>query len=110
MSDDELIAEALKTAGYDPPPYVGEDWIDRGVTWLPEGHLSIVRITRIGPTVNGWQTRVQRRQVDADGNTVESSDDRGITWADGVGLHPHEQPGTELIEARRYARHEAKEI
>ncbi|MEV0129636.1 hypothetical protein AB0H83_14415 [Dactylosporangium sp. NPDC050688] len=53
MNHDERIAEALTAAGFDPPPFVGEDWIDRGVTWLPAGHLSIVRITRLGPTVTG---------------------------------------------------------
>lgn len=76
----EQIAAALTAAGFDPPPYVGEDWIDRGVTWLPEGHLSIVQITSLGNTVTGWQARVTRRQVDAAGNTVESGDGDGIIY------------------------------
>lgn len=80
MTDADLIAKALTAAGFDPPPYVGEDWIDRGVTWLPDGHLSIVRITALGNTVTGWQARVQRRRVDAAGNVVESGDDAGIIY------------------------------
>jgi hypothetical protein len=78
--DAELIADALKTAGFDPPPYVGEDWIDRGLTSLPDGHRSIVRITALGNTVTGWQARVQRRQVDADGNEVEGGGGRGCIY------------------------------
>ncbi|WP_344613447.1 hypothetical protein [Dactylosporangium salmoneum] len=78
MTDAEKIAAALTAAGFDPPPYVGEDWIDRSVTWLPDGHQHIVRITSLGNTVSGWQARVQRRQVDADGNTVESGCGAGV--------------------------------
>ncbi|MER7280535.1 hypothetical protein ABT369_39460 [Dactylosporangium sp. NPDC000244] len=77
-TDAEKIAVALVAAGFDPPPYVGEDWIDRAVTWLPEGHQQIVRITSLGNTVSGWQARVIRRQVDADGNTVPSGCGEGI--------------------------------
>lgn len=80
VTDPDLIADALTAAGFDPPPYVGEDWIDRAVTWLPDGHRSIVRITALGNTVVGWQARVQRRQVDADGNPVKSNDGGGIIY------------------------------
>ncbi|WP_426513139.1 hypothetical protein ACPPVO_22435 [Dactylosporangium sp. McL0621] len=78
MTDDEKIAAALIAAGFNPPPYVGEDWVDRGATWLPEGHQSIVQITRLGNTVTGWQARVVRRQVDADGDAVQSSCGEGV--------------------------------
>jgi hypothetical protein len=80
VTNDERIAEALTAAGFNPPPYVGEDWIDRNATWLPDGHLSIIRITALGNTVNGWQARVQRRQLDADGNIVESGAGGGIIY------------------------------
>ncbi|GGM52554.1 hypothetical protein ACFFX1_55525 [Dactylosporangium sucinum] len=79
---DQQIADALVSAGFDPPPYVGEDWIDRGVTWLPDGHLSIVRITALGNTVYGWQARVVRRHVDADGNRVEDGSGTGVVSVD----------------------------
>ncbi len=71
---------ALIADGYDPPPYVGQDWHDPAVTWLPNGHRSIVRITSIGNTVSGWQARVIRRQVDADGQTVPSGDGAGVVY------------------------------
>lgn len=74
----QQIAAALAAAGFNPPPYIGEEWIDRGATWLPEGHLSIVTITSLGNTLSGWQASVTRRQVDADGNTVESGDGDGV--------------------------------
>lgn len=82
MTDAELIAEALKADGYDPPPAVGQDWHDPPATWLPKGHRSIVRITSIGKTVSGWQCRVVRRQVDADGKTVPSGDGAGVIYLD----------------------------
>ncbi len=77
MSTDQLAA-ALIAAGFDPPPYVGEEWIDRGATWIPDGHLSIVTIVSLGNTLSGWQARVTRREVDEAGVTVESSDTDGI--------------------------------
>lgn len=79
-AEQQAIADALVAAGFDPPPYVGEDWIDRGATWLPDGHQSIVRITALGNTVTGWQARVQRRQVDASGKTAESGAGRGVIY------------------------------
>jgi hypothetical protein len=92
VTDEKKIAAALVAAGFDPPPYVGEDWIDRNVTWLPEGHLHIVQITALGNTVFGWQARVQRRQVDAAGNTVESGDGDGVVFV--AHLFGHRFPET----------------
>lgn len=82
VTDAERLAAALVAAGYDPPPYVGEDWIDRGATWLPDGHLQIVRITAIGNTISGWQARVRRREVDAGGNVVDSGCGSGVIYLD----------------------------
>lgn len=89
MTETEQIATALTAAGFDPPPYVGDDWIDRGVTWLPDGHQSIVRITALGNTVTGWQARVVRRHVDADGNTVEDGSGTSIIYVANLFGHRH---------------------
>ncbi len=51
---DQYAAQALVAAGFDPPPYVGEEWVDRKATWLPEGHRHIVTITSLGNTSSGW--------------------------------------------------------
>lgn len=75
LADDRrerLIRAALIADGYDPPPHEGQEWWDPNPTNLPAGHREIVTIMSIGKTVSGWQTTVRRRQVDADGRTVES--------------------------------------
>ncbi len=77
MSDTDLTAAALKAAGFDPPPYVGQEWLHPSVTWLPEGDRHIVTITSLGNTTSGWQASVVRRQVDADGRAVPSGDGAG---------------------------------
>jgi hypothetical protein len=78
----ERIAAGLRAAGFDPPPYVGQEWVDQQETWLPEGHRSIVTITSLGNTVSGWQARVVRRQVDADGTVWPSGDGAGVVYVD----------------------------
>jgi hypothetical protein len=81
------LAAALIGDGFDPRPAVGQDWQDQAVTWLPDGHRSIVRITSIGPTVSGWQARVVRRQAAADGRTVPSGDGAGVLYLETLIRH-----------------------
>lgn len=64
------VREALIRDGYSPPPAVDQQWEDLAVTWLPEGHRSVVTITSIGKTISGWQCRVRRDEVDGAGQTV----------------------------------------
>ncbi|GAA0529326.1 hypothetical protein GCM10010172_07490 [Paractinoplanes ferrugineus] len=82
VSDQVAVTQALIADGFDPPPYVGEEWVDRSVTWLPEGHRHIVKITALGKTVSGWQARVSRRQVDEHGNTVPSGCGNGFIYVE----------------------------
>ena len=79
---DERIAAALKADGYDVPSMRNSQWVDPAVTWLPEGHRSVVTVTAISKTINGWQCRVVRRQVNADGVTVPSGDGKGFVYLD----------------------------
>jgi hypothetical protein len=60
----------------------GQEWEDATVTWLPDGHRSVVTITSVGKTVSGWQCRVIRRQIDANGLTVPSGDGAGVIFLD----------------------------
>lgn len=79
----ELIQAALAATGqFNPVPAAGQQWWDRSVTWLPEGHRSVVTITAVYPLVSGWQASVHRRQVDADGATVPSGDGKGVIYLD----------------------------
>lgn len=100
--DLEQIAAGLRQSGYtDPLPAVGQQWVDTSITWLPGGHRHILTIEWLSPTVSGWQCRVARRQVDADGTTIGACGD-GLMYldtllADGV-LYEPPQPA-EPVEA-----------
>lgn len=57
--DRHEIRTALEAAGYTPPPMPGTVWHDTAVTWLPDGHRRLVKVTSVGNTVSGWQVRVR---------------------------------------------------
>lgn len=54
------LKAALVKAGYplDSLPMPGTVWHDTDVRWLPGGHRRLVKVTRVGPTISGWQVRV----------------------------------------------------
>lgn len=79
MTPDQLAA-VLVAAGFDPPPYVGDVWVDEYGPSFPGAVSASSTITSIGNTVTGWQARVERREVDANGVVVYTG--RGIIYLD----------------------------
>ncbi len=69
---DDRIRAALLAAGYIDPPAIGDQYRDITANWLPDGHAHIVTITGIWHVVSGWTVIVQRREVDANDDTVPS--------------------------------------
>jgi hypothetical protein len=51
---------------------VGQQWEDLGYE-LPDGHRSIVTVTGVYHLISGWSCTVNRREVDADGKTVQGA-------------------------------------
>lgn len=83
MTDADRIRAALIADGYNPPPRVGQRWVDPARTqWTPAGHREAVTITAIGKTVSGWQLRVRRHLVNDAGEDVDSGDGRGLMFLD----------------------------
>ncbi len=105
MADEQMIRAALIADGYDPPPHVGQRWVDPdGTAWTPPGHREAVTITAIGKTITGWQLRVRRHLVNDAGEDVASGDGVGLMFLDHVltgyrGLFTPYQP-LELAESR----------
>ena len=100
---DDTIRAALLAAGYTDPPAVADEYEDLTVTYLPDGHRSIVTILDVWRLVDGWTVTVRRRQVDADGNIVESGDGEGSIFINRLlhdfrrwqptGDNPRQEPG-----------------
>ncbi len=67
-------AQALREAGFDPPPHIGQQWVDPRFTWLPSGHRSVVTITGLWRVEAGWSVTVTRREIDAAGMEVPRAD------------------------------------
>lgn len=83
MTDADQIRAALIADRYNPPPHVGQRWVDPDRTmWTPAGHREAVTITAIGKTVSGWQLRVRRHLVNDAGEDVDSGDGRGLMFLD----------------------------
>lgn len=51
-------------------PRVKQRWLDERIDYLANGHRHVLTITSVGKTVTGWQCRLVRHEVDADGNVV----------------------------------------
>ena len=62
-TEQQMIAKALIADGFDPPPAVGQRWLD-GALMNVLGEEELVEITSIGKTVSGWRARVERYDLD----------------------------------------------
>jgi hypothetical protein len=76
------IREALISDGYDPPPFAGMVFRDHKVPWLDDDMASYVLVTRLGPTVNGWQARVARWEQPASEPLTPEGREGGILFLD----------------------------